>query len=139
MLFCFFSCYFFFFFSFGYAAGLVGLVPQPGIKPVPPAVQAQGPNHWHAREAPTCFPCMTIFCFLCLFLATPIHNERPCCCPSKTEAGSTYRSLMTLRTKSGSKVRTEGQKRPQILGLEEGLRNERRIMKRKDLLGSQPR
>ena len=128
MLSCFFSCCFFF--SFGHAAGLVGLVPQPGIKPVPPAVEAQSPNHWNAREAPTCFPCMTIFCFLCLFLATPIHNERPCCCPSKTEAGSTYRSLMTLRTKSGSKVRPEGQKRPQILGLEEGLRNERRIMKR---------
>ena len=49
------------------------------------------------------------------------------------------RSFMTLRTKGDSKVRTEGQKRPQISGLEEGLRNERRRMKTKDPLGSQPR
>ena len=30
------------FFSFGHTAGLVGLVPQPGIKPMPPAVEHQG-------------------------------------------------------------------------------------------------
>ena len=29
------------------------LVPCPGFKPVPPAVEAQSPNHWTAREAPT--------------------------------------------------------------------------------------
>ena len=28
------------------------LVPQPGIKPVPPAVEAQSPNHWTTREVP---------------------------------------------------------------------------------------
>ena len=26
------------------------LVPQPGIKPVPPAVEARSPNHWTTRE-----------------------------------------------------------------------------------------
>ena len=26
------------------------LVPQPGIEPGPPAVEAQSPNHWTARE-----------------------------------------------------------------------------------------
>ena len=29
------------------------LVPQPGIEPVAPAVEAQSPNHWTAREFPT--------------------------------------------------------------------------------------
>ena len=28
------------------------LVPQPGIKPVPPAVKARSPNHWTTREFP---------------------------------------------------------------------------------------
>ena len=32
------------------------LVPQPGIEPVPPAVEAQRPNHWTTREIPE-------FCF----------------------------------------------------------------------------
>ena len=31
---------------------LAGLVPQPEIKPIPPAVEAQNPNHWTAREFP---------------------------------------------------------------------------------------
>ena len=29
------------------------LVPQPGIEPVPPAVEARSLNHWTAREVPT--------------------------------------------------------------------------------------
>ena len=29
------------------------LVPQPGMEPVPPAAEAQSPNHWTAREVPT--------------------------------------------------------------------------------------
>ena len=28
------------------------LVPQPGVEPVPPAVQGQSPDHWTAREVP---------------------------------------------------------------------------------------
>ena len=28
------------------------LVPRPGIEPVSPAVEAQSPNHWTAREFP---------------------------------------------------------------------------------------
>ena len=28
------------------------LVPQPGIEPVPRAVEAPSPNHWTAREVP---------------------------------------------------------------------------------------
>ena len=28
------------------------LLPRPGIKPVSPAVEAQHPNHWTAREVP---------------------------------------------------------------------------------------
>ena len=26
------------------------LVPQPGIEPVPPAVEVQSPNHWTTKE-----------------------------------------------------------------------------------------
>ena len=26
------------------------LIPRPGIEPMPPAVEAQGPNHWSSRE-----------------------------------------------------------------------------------------
>ena len=29
------------------------LVPQPGIKPVPPAVEGQSPTHWTIRELPS--------------------------------------------------------------------------------------
>ena len=28
------------------------LVPQPGIEPMPPALEAQSLNHWSAREVP---------------------------------------------------------------------------------------
>ena len=50
-----------------------------------------------------------------------------------------FRTLKTLRTEGESEVRTEGWKRPQILGLEEGLRKEGRRRKRKDLPETQPR
>ena len=33
-----------------FACGI--LVPRPGVEPVPPAVEAQSPNHWTAREFP---------------------------------------------------------------------------------------
>ena len=46
---------FFFFWSPHVASGI--LVPQPGIEPVPPAVEAWSPNHWIAKEVPysNCF------------------------------------------------------------------------------------
>ena len=31
------------------------LVPQPGMEPVPPAVEAQSLTHWTAREVPSWF------------------------------------------------------------------------------------
>ena len=39
------------FFFFGYSAGGI-LASSPGVEPVPPAVEAQSPNHWTARELP---------------------------------------------------------------------------------------
>ena len=43
--------YLFFLFFSGCAAWHVGiLVPQPVIKPGPPAVEVWSPNHWTARE-----------------------------------------------------------------------------------------
>ena len=38
------------------------LVPQPGIEPVPPVVEAWSPNHWTAREFPCKFFSKNIFC-----------------------------------------------------------------------------
>ena len=43
---------FFFFFFWPHHAACGILVPQPGIEPVPPAVEAQSLNHWTAREVP---------------------------------------------------------------------------------------
>ena len=39
-----------FFLSHRTACGI--LVPQPGMEPMPPAVEARGLNHWTAREVP---------------------------------------------------------------------------------------
>ena len=33
-------------------AGILSVVPRPGIEPVPPAVEARSLNHWTAREVP---------------------------------------------------------------------------------------
>ena len=47
---------FFFFQFFGCAMWHVGIiVPQPGIEPMPPAVEAWSLNHWTAREVPKFF------------------------------------------------------------------------------------
>ena len=38
---------------FGHTTQHAGiLVPQPGIKPVPSAMEAQSPNHWTTRDFP---------------------------------------------------------------------------------------
>ena len=42
--------YFILFWPHCMACGI--LVPRPGIKPVPPAVEAWSPNHWSSREFP---------------------------------------------------------------------------------------
>ena len=41
------------------------LVPQPGIKPMPLAVEALSPNHWMAREFPRCSLLRVQFNVLC--------------------------------------------------------------------------
>ena len=48
------TLFFFFFFFFGHMACRI-LVPRPGIKPLPPALEAQSLNHWTAREVPYTF------------------------------------------------------------------------------------
>ena len=51
------------------------LFPWPGIKPVPPAVEAQSLNHWTTRKVPSYFPFNPSFIiskvFLCLSCAIP--------------------------------------------------------------------
>ena len=49
-LLCFFVCFVFVFWLHCMACSI--LVPQPGIKPVPPALEAQSLNHWTTREVP---------------------------------------------------------------------------------------
>ena len=44
------TTFFFFFFLAMPCSGI--LVPRPGIKPTPPALEAWSLNHWTAREAP---------------------------------------------------------------------------------------
>ena len=39
------------------------LVPLPGIKPGPPAVEAQSPNHWTTREFPSCPSYVLLYLF----------------------------------------------------------------------------
>ena len=46
-----------FFFSWLCRAACGILVPQPGIEPMPPAAEAQSPNHWTTRE----FPLLLLF------------------------------------------------------------------------------
>ena len=52
-----------FFFSFWLHCTACGiLVPQPGIKPAPPALEAQSLNHWTTREIPGSTPfCLSIY------------------------------------------------------------------------------
>ena len=44
--------FFFFFWPSLVACGI--LVPRPGIKPVPPAVEVWSLHHWTSREVPPC-------------------------------------------------------------------------------------
>ena len=49
---------------FGHAVTCGILVPQPGIKPTPLAVEARSLNHWTARESPVQWlwsPCLTLY------------------------------------------------------------------------------
>ena len=50
---------FFFFWLYCTAYGI--LVPQPGIKPGPPAVEVPSPNHWTARELSMSFNSCDLF------------------------------------------------------------------------------
>ena len=45
------KCLFLFFLVFSLCSTAYGiLVPQPGIEPIPPAMEVYSPNHWIARE-----------------------------------------------------------------------------------------
>ena len=45
------------------------LVPQPGIEPMPPTVEARSLNHWAAREVPGAF----LYC-PCLYLTSSLFS-----------------------------------------------------------------
>ena len=55
---------FFFFFPGCTACGI--LVPQPGIEPVPPALEARSLNHWTAREVPKLSDLVRTTSYYCL-------------------------------------------------------------------------
>ena len=49
------------------------LVPQPGIEPVSPAVEAQSLNHWSTREVPG----DSLLVSYLLFLAETVFSRKP--------------------------------------------------------------
>ena len=57
------------------------LVPQPGIKPVPPAVEAWSLNHWTTREVPIMkffFLIIFIYLFIFIFIFLAVLGLRFC-------------------------------------------------------------
>ena len=50
------------------------LVPQPGIEPVPPAVEARSLNHWTAREVP--YSAYQIVSLACVSLIVKVHKGK---------------------------------------------------------------
>ena len=48
------------------------LVPQPEIKPTPPAVEVQSPNHWTNREAPSLL--LRFKSSICILDSSPLSN-----------------------------------------------------------------
>ena len=48
------------------------LVPQPGIKPMPPAMRAQSLNHWTTREVPSVY-----FEMISLLLSQTVQMKPP--------------------------------------------------------------
>ena len=62
---------FIYLFSHHMACGI--LFPQPGIKPVPPAVEGQSLNHWTTRD----FPLKFFVClFVCLFFEVSLTYNK---------------------------------------------------------------
>ena len=57
------------------------LVPQPGIEPTPPAVEAQSLNHWTAREVPT--PILLNYMLALILLMFLILGITYCCLTGK--------------------------------------------------------
>ena len=49
------------------------LVPQPGIEPVPPAVEAWSPNHWTAREVHIYLPTYLSIYHLSIYISISIY------------------------------------------------------------------
>ena len=74
------------------------LVPQPGIEPMPPAVEVQGPNHCTIREVPPC----AIFNFPLQHVDNDMRIRVRVCVEKKTRLASQARknscfSLIRIR------------------------------------------
>ena len=50
------------------SCGMQDINSQPGIEPVPPAVEAQSPNHWTTREFS--------MCIIIIYLPAQISEKR---------------------------------------------------------------
>ena len=74
------SFHIFFFLTFWPSCSAWGvLAPQPGIKPMPPAVEAQSPNHWppgRSRSAPSLGGGLAVCVFGCPFVVPNGDSHR---------------------------------------------------------------
>ena len=66
------QCIFLFFFFLPHPVVCRILVPQPGIKPMPPAMRAQSLNHWTTREVPSVY-----FEMISLLLSQTVQMKPP--------------------------------------------------------------
>ena len=71
------------------------LVPQPGIEPMPPAVEARSPNHWATREVPDQV-------FSNHFIKRVLLKQNLMCMGAPCTA-TTYQSVFILWPKDSSK------------------------------------
>ena len=58
------------------------LVPQPGIRSVPPAAERQSPDHWSAREVPFLFTLKNFRLCLVTLISKPYYLILPLLSPN---------------------------------------------------------
>ena len=94
---CHYAAFFFFLIFWSCSLACRILVPQPGIKPVPPAVEMQHLNHWTAREVPMQAKSLQS----CLTLCNPRSPAR-LLCPWDSPGTNTILKWVAMLSSRGS-------------------------------------